>query len=200
MTNELATHTDNTAGAARFARSIIGWFPDADPPEDWTKQVVICAKHFPDPVLAGAHKALRGQGLRRLPSVPQIEVAIQEAISARLEAIRISTMRKRPSPAELRERGVTILDRLCRRHELAIRSYAAQGRAGLLWNILSAEAWVCAQKNCEITWPEKLIEQRIRATDSSIADIGPLGGPVTFGRLPDDVRAFFQRTGNGSEK
>ena len=193
MTNELATHTDNTAGAARFAKSIIGWFPEADPPEDWTKQVVICAKHFPDPVLAVAHKALRGQGLRRLPSVPQIEVAIQEAISARLEAIRISTIRRRPSPAELRERGRELLDRLCRRHEGTIRGYVDDGWGGVIWDILSAEAWHCAQKNCEIAWPGELIEKRIKTAAPGARTLGPLGGPITFGLMPDEIKAYFWR-------
>ena len=192
MANEIATHTDNTAGAARFARSIIGWFPDADPPEDWTKQVVVCAKRFSDHVLAAAHKALREQGLRRLPSVPQIEVAIQAASAARMEAIRISTLRRRPSPAELRERGRELLDRLCRRHEAVIRGYVADGWGGVIWDILSTEAWHCAQKECEIAWPGELIEKRIKTAAPGARTLGPLGGPITFGLMANEIEACFR--------
>ena len=47
----------------------------------------------------------------------------------------------------------------CRRHIRDIPPIAEHGYGAWFYSILAAEAWVCAQKDCEIAWPQKRVDE-----------------------------------------
>lgn len=94
-------------------------------------------------------------------------------------------------PAEIRQQATDLFIRASRRHERQIKIITDHGYGAYLFGLLAREAWICAQKNCEIRWPDDRIEP-IKAWKRLDNAPTPLPSPAIYAlTIPMEVMAWF---------
>lgn len=101
------------------------------------------------------------------------------------------TKRGALSTAEIQPIAARLFTAAAARHRAEIQAITDHGYGAYLYGLLADEAWVCAQKGCEIAWPADRIKPILEWKRQQNAPVVGLVLAVQPWTIPPETLALF---------